>query len=383
VAAGLQGLSLRAFRVRFPRGALDAVGRAARPSLVALLYLLLSSPLPASVTLADDYIQKSGLAEQLGLIAGRGLLEIEQAQAEPQAQTPRLTDDQMERLRSAVKVAFAAERLRLAIRSHLEALLPEGDAELFLKWLDTPFGKRVTAIEVAASAQEAPKRETESAPQTLAGLSTTRKAELERILKASGIEDRTATMALNMAWVMARAAGMQVPELPPAYGAQDRLENPRQDRLEPSRRQIAIELAPTALAYIAAVYAKLSDDELRDYATVLERSSMRRVIEATNVAFDRALTAAAIEVDRRVGESTRPAATRIDGKPIRTRSSPGASWLSRGRRCRDCPLSGPEEGGKQRGHRAAGMLQIRYTPGGSRVPGLAALPCLPNSMICW
>jgi len=41
---------------------------------------------------------------------------------------------------------------------------------------------------------------------------------------------------------------------------------------------------------------------------------MRRVIEATNVAFDRALSAAAIEVGRRVGESAKPAATRIDGK---------------------------------------------------------------------
>jgi hypothetical protein len=53
---------------------------------------------------------------------------------------------------------------------------------------------------------------------------------------------------------------------------------------------------------------------LLDYARVLERSSMRRVIEATNVAFDRALSAAAIELGRRVGESTKPAATRIDSQ---------------------------------------------------------------------
>jgi hypothetical protein len=53
---------------------------------------------------------------------------------------------------------------------------------------------------------------------------------------------------------------------------------------------------------------------LRDYATVLEQSSMRRVIEATNVAFDRALSTAATEVGRRVGEPAKPAVTRIDGK---------------------------------------------------------------------
>jgi hypothetical protein len=229
----------------------------------------------------------------------------------------------MERLRRAVKVAFAADPLRLAIRSHLEAVLPEGDAELFLKWLDTSFGKRVTAIEVAGSSQEAPRRAAESAPQTLAELPPARKGELERILKASGVEDRTATMELNLTHTMALAAGMSVPEVPPIYGVPDKLERPSRDRLEPSRRQIASELAQTSLAYIAAVYAPLSDDDLREYARVLERSSMRRVIEATNVAFDKALSAAAIEAGRRIGESakptaridgTKPAATRIDGK---------------------------------------------------------------------
>ena len=129
------------------------VGLAARLSLVAVLYFLLSSSLLASATLVDDYMQKSGLTEQLGLIEGKGLLQIEEAQAQPQAETPRLTADQMERLRSAVKVAFAADRLRVAVRSHLDALLPEGDLDLFLKWLDTPFGKRVTAIEVGGAAQ--------------------------------------------------------------------------------------------------------------------------------------------------------------------------------------------------------------------------------------
>ena len=275
-----------------------AATRRARPSLVALLYLLLSSPLMGSVTLVDVYIQRSGLADQLGLIEGKMLRKIEEAQAEPQPQTPRLTEEQMDRLRSAVKVAFAADRLRVAIRSHLGALLPEGDTELFLKWLDTPFGKRVTAIEVAGSSQEEPRTAAENAPKTLAGLPTARKAELERILKASGVEDRTATMELNLTQAMALAAGMSVPDVAPAYGAQNMLEKPAQDRLESSRRQIAVTLAPKSLAYIAAIYAPLSDDELREYAAILERSSMRRVIEATNVAFDRAISDAAIEAGR-------------------------------------------------------------------------------------
>ena len=271
---------------------------AARLRLVAFSCLLLPQPVPAAGSLFDDYTQRSGLADQLALIANKGLVQIEAARADPQAQAPRLSDAQMARLRAAVEIAFAADRLRPAIRLHLDTLLPVGDTEQFLNWLDTPFGKRVTAIETAAAADEAPRRAAENASQTLAELAATRKADLERILKASGVEERTATMALALARAMALAAGAPAPDSGPAYGAADMLKNPKQDWLDPLRRRIVNALAPEALAYSAVVYAPLSDDELRAYAAVLERASTRRVIEATNVAFDRALSSAAIEVGR-------------------------------------------------------------------------------------
>jgi hypothetical protein len=298
----------------------NVVGQVVRLSFFALLHGLFSTSLLASVTSTDDYIQKSGLAQQLGLMQDKVLRQIDEAHAQADGGAPRLTAFHMERLRSAVRAAFAADRLRLAIRSHLDALLPEGDAELFVKWLDTPLGQRVTAIEVAASAQEAPRLAAERASQTLAELTSARKTEIERVLKASGIEDRTATLVLNAARAMLLFAGMPVRDIPPAYTPPDKLEKPSQDRLEPLRRRIAVELAPTTLAYVAAVYAPLSDAELRDYAIVLERSSVRRVIEATNLAFDRAISAAAIEVGRSVGEPTKPAAARTD--------SQGRNWGS-------------------------------------------------------
>ena len=271
----------------------------ARATFTAVFSALLSSPLLAAVTTVDDYIQRSGLGEELELIAGKILRKIGEAQAAaPDAETPRLTVDQMERLRSAVKTAFAADRLRISIRSRLETLLARGDAEVFVNWLDTPFGKRVTAIEVAGAALEAPRRATENPEQTLAVLTADRKVELERILKASGVEERTATMELHVDHLMALAAGMPVPDIAPAYSAKDRLENPSQDRLEASRRQIATAIAPKALAYIAVLYASLSDEELHNYAAVMERPSTRRVNDALNDAFDRALSAAARAVSR-------------------------------------------------------------------------------------
>ena len=265
-------------------------------SLAALLFLLLSSPLLAAVVTVDDYIQRSGLGEELELIAGKMLRKIEEAQVEPDADVPRLSAGQMERVRTTIKVALSGDRVRLAIRSRLEALLVRGDAEVFVNWLNTPFGKRVTAIEVAGAALEAPRRATENPEHALAALTKARKDVLERILKASGVEDRTATMELQVDRIMAFAAGASVPDIRPAYSSQNRLENPLQDRLEVSRRKIAIALAPKALAYVAVLYSSLSDDELRDYATVLERPSTRRVNDALNDAFDSALSAAAIEV---------------------------------------------------------------------------------------
>lgn len=271
---------------------------------VGMLACVASLPLPAiaqSSAMVDAYMQKSGLDHVIGQIEGEMLRGIDHAQAQPRPETPKLSPEQLERLRSAVKVAYGADRLMVSVRSQLVALLPSGDTELMLKWLDTPLAKRATALEVAGSTPEAAQRAIEIAPKILAEMAPSRKDDLERLLNSSGAADVSTAIVLaqqiGIARGMAQAAG--------THGSNASL---RVDDIERYRRQLAKTMAPALLANSAVVYAPLSDDELRQYANALERASPRRVLDATSMAFEKALLAAEVELRRRIVESAAPAA---------------------------------------------------------------------------
>ena len=74
------------------------------------------------------------------------------------------------------------------------------------------------------------------------------------------------------------------------------------------REQVAKTIASELLANAAAVYAPLTDGELRQYANSFERASPRRVLDATGMALEKALQAASVELRRKILESTPPAA---------------------------------------------------------------------------
>jgi len=264
--------------------------------IAALLFLLALTGrvLAAPEALVDEFMQKSGLTRQLAGIQDGVLLGIEQAQA--QSPGPQLSGEQEERLRAAVKGAFVADRLRRSMRAHLVTALQAADAEQALQWLDTPFGKRVTKIEEEGSTPEAFARAMETGAQTLAALSPARRVDIERLLKASGAVDVLASITLNqqlgITRGMALAAGTTDAEPPEDAKA----------KLEPLRNRIATALGPTLLATSAVLYASLSDAELRDYNAVLDLPSSRRVTKIIGEALDKALTAAAVEFGRRLGD---------------------------------------------------------------------------------
>ena len=271
---------------------------------VGVLACVASIPPPAiaqSDALADAYIQKSGLDHVIRQIEGGMLRGIDRVVAQPQPQTPKLTPEQRERLRNAVKVAYGADRLMASVRSQLVALLPSGDTELMLKWLDTPLGKRVTTLEIAGSTPEASQRALEIAPKILAGMAPSRKDDLERLLNSSGAANVSTSVVLaqeiGIARGMMQAAGTPGSDAPL-----------RDADMDAYRRHVAKIIAPELLASSAVVYAPLSDDELRQYANALERSSPRRVLDATGMALERALLAAAVELRRKIVESAGPAA---------------------------------------------------------------------------
>jgi hypothetical protein len=267
---------------------------------VALLCTLFvaASAWTAPDALVDDFMTKSGLVVQLAQVEGGVLTGIEQARSQPQY--PALSGDQLARLQDAARGAYGAERLRHAMRMQLQAALPAEDAGQVLKWLETPFGKRVTAIEEAGSTLEAYQRSMDIGAKTLAGLTPARKAELERILKASGAVDLYASITLNQQLGVMRGLALS------AGLATGPSTEEMKAKLDLYRSQMAGAMAPTLLANIAVLYAPLSDAELREYAAMLELPSSKRVTDAVGAALDKVLSAAAVELGRRLGDDTRP-----------------------------------------------------------------------------
>lgn len=269
---------------------------------IGALLLLLAPAAPARAApdaLVDEYMQKSGLATQIAAMEGGVLQGLEQAQA----QGPRLNDDQMARLRAGVKAAFGADRLRRSVRTHLAASLSSEDIEQVAKWLDTPIGKRVTALEEASATPEAYGRTTEIGAKTLAAQSPERRAELERMLKAAGAVDLVASILVNQQTGVMRGVALSA-GLPDSTATDE-----GKAKLDLYRSQVAGALAPTLLANASVVYESLSESALREYATMLELPSSRRVSGATAVALDKALATAAVEFGRRIGDAYKPAPT--------------------------------------------------------------------------
>ncbi len=271
---------------------------------VGMLACVASLPLPAlaqSSALVDAYMQKSGLDHVIGQIEGGMLRGIDRVEAQPQPQTPKLTPEQRERLRNAVKVAYGADRLIASVRSQLVALLPSGDTEVMVKWLDSPLGKRVTALEIAGSTPEASQRAMETAPKVLADMTPSRKNDLERLINSSGAANVSTAIVLaqeiGIARGMLQAAGTPVSDAPLKEADMDRF-----------RKHVAKTIAPELLANSAVVYAPLSDDELRQYANALERASPRRVLDATSMALEKASWRLRSSSGERSSESAGPAA---------------------------------------------------------------------------
>ena len=265
------------------------------------LALTLVAPPPARAApeaLVDEFLQKSGLAVQIAQIEAGVLQGLDQSRQ--QEQTPELSSDQLDRLRRSVKTAYGADRLRSAVRTDLVASLADGDVRDVLTWLDTPFGKRVTALEVEGSTMEAYDRLSKTGAATLASLAPARRADLERMLKASGSVDLLAGIIvherLGVMRGIARSAGL--PDAPPGVEAGAKVKQ--------LRSQMAGALGPVLLANAAALYAPLSDDQLRAYADELESPPSLRVTAAVGAALDRVLSSAALEFGRRIGDATKP-----------------------------------------------------------------------------
>jgi hypothetical protein len=135
------------------RGGGPALGRLGLQAMLAALALLLVLPARAQVdeALAERLMRGSGLWQQLGSTAAGARAGIEAAVAGRRSD---LEPDELERLLAATDAAFAPQALRASVVRALAARLQAAHAEALNTWFDSAAGRRVTALELAATAPE-------------------------------------------------------------------------------------------------------------------------------------------------------------------------------------------------------------------------------------
>jgi len=186
---------------------------------------------------------------------------------------------------------FAPERLYAGIRDDFRRRVDGKQVDGMAAWFRSPIGRKVTVLEVAASAPEA-------APKIAAftdGLKSSpppasRLELVQQLDWVTGTSQETTDLALAIAGSIARAAAAVAPgERRARAGLVDR-------RVEEMRGQTATVIGENVLAQMLYVYAPLSDDELRQYVAFLASPPGR--------GYGRAAHGALLRVVREVADRT-------------------------------------------------------------------------------
>jgi hypothetical protein len=186
---------------------------------------------------------------------------------------------------------WAPERLYAALRDDFRRRVDARQVDAMAVWFRAPVGRKVTALEIAASGPEA-------APKIAAfaaGLKTSRPpaARLELVQRldwVTGTSHETTDIALAIAGSIARAAAAAAsPERRARAGLVER-------RVEEMRGQVGATIAEDVMTQMLYVYAPLSDDELRQYVDFLASPAGR--------AYGRAAHGALLRVVREVADRT-------------------------------------------------------------------------------
>ena len=159
---------------------------------------------------------------------------------------------------------FAPERLYAGIRDDFGRRVDQRQLDAMAVWFRSPIGRKVTALEIAASAPEAASKIAAFAAGLKSSPPPASRLELvQRLDWVTATSQETTDLALVVAGSIARAAAAAGPaERRTRAGLVDR-------RVEEMRGQMATVIGENVLAQMLYVYAPLSDDELKQYVEFL------------------------------------------------------------------------------------------------------------------
>jgi phytoene dehydrogenase-like protein len=277
-----------------PRAILQRLG-------LALGFVMATAGAAAQVdeAAAERLMRSSGLWDQLGSTAAGARAGIEAA---AKNQLTPLNADEVQRLLQATDAAFAADTLRPATRKALAVRLAPEHVRALDGWLDSDFGRRITAMEVAASKPDRDSdRVIRSGVRRLAEASEARRRLIENLVEASRAAESITNMTINIAIAVQRGMSGVRPDLPAPPIATLR------ENFAAERPQMLQAYQGMSQALFAEMYAGLSDAEVTSYLDFLRGTAGKQFLEASMQAVEQALVQAAERLGARL-PGTRPGA---------------------------------------------------------------------------
>lgn len=260
---------------------------------LALLFVFSLAGAEVPGATAEALMQKSGVTAQLGDVAPQVLAGIQQAAAANGTMDRR----ELARLEELAQESFATSRLQAQFAQVLAQRITPAQAAAAQKWYDSATGARITALEVASSAQDDdPNQALTEGNQALAQASGRRQALLTQLVKASLVAEAMVTLQINTALgvVQGVASVSGDADGPSLDGLRSRLDAQRQQMLAAGRG--------LALTLFARTYQSASDKALEQYLRFLGSPAGAALSQAMVEALDQTLSSAA----QRLGRGLRP-----------------------------------------------------------------------------
>jgi hypothetical protein len=241
-----------------------------------------AEPRPAQAPL-DTLIQRSGLDAQLLHFEAAMQRGITLAHASQRALPPA----ELDRMRKAVAYAYAASSLRPALRAELAKRLTAAEIAAALAWLDSPTGRKLTALEEQAATVEAQQRLESAARRGIPPLGDARTRTLHSLVEATRADEVGVAVLIETAIGINEGLALFGVENPNVSLADLRSE------LEKERARLVSELRQQTFTAFALVYAQASDAELAALLAFARSPAGVRYHDGTSRAFASTLAQAA------------------------------------------------------------------------------------------
>ncbi len=243
----------------------------------------------------DRLYLKSGLADLVEQIPAG--VQAGFTQAFGQDTGGRLTPQQRKIILARIPMAYTKEDMQPGIIEVLSASLTAVDVDTVLVWLDSPLGRKCTALESAAAAPEAL-----TAMQAYAEQLQQSPPPLERVALlgdlAEAVKAAENAVKVVMNTQLAVAAGMS------AMLPEEQQKSPEviRNQLEQFRPQIMAAMQSQITLAFLYTYQGLNEDEIRHYLDFARSDEGVRYHAAASDALEQALTAGSLKLGAMIAE---------------------------------------------------------------------------------